>query len=215
VTVDPDGVVSEPEMVSQGVVGDEFVYSCFRICINLGESGSIHTAWVATYGTLSEWHYRSFDDGAWQEEELIPGGGGGVAFNLYEDPLGMVHFSENGYCYWSRLEEGVWEGMTICTTYPIWWEPGGGWVSGDDDGNIFHIWTWGRAGEVTYRQHYGTDWSDEYQLTTGHDDPTGNGPWNNEGRVVADKDGLAVALWMDTKPQLGWYEIFMCRQIME
>ena len=217
VTVDPDGIVSDPEMVSQGIVGDELIYKCWRISVYAGMNGTIHFSWGKDLiGGPDTWAYRALTISGWENEEQIsPGFSGGVEYNLFEDPSGNVYFSENGYFYYFRDENGIWEGMTIYTTYPIWWEPGGGWVSGDDDGNIFHIWTWGRAGEVTYRQHYGTDWSDEHQLTTGHDDPTGNGPKNDEGRVVADKDGLAVAIWMDTKSPMGSWEIFMCRQIME
>jgi len=88
---------------------------------------------------------------------------------------------------------------------------GGGWLTGDDFGNIMFSWSWLQFGEVTYRQHYKLDWSDEYHLTTGHDQ---TGYAAAHSRIAVDHDGLAVVVWHDSKPN-GWWEIFMRRQIME
>jgi len=130
---------------------------------------------------------------------------------LWEDPNGVVYFCDTGSFMYYRDEEG-WHGPIKTEQHTAdMAADGGGEMTGDEYGNVMFVWTRGWADEVKYRQLYGSDWSDEYLLTTGHQY---TGYSNEFGRITTDKDGLAVVVWQDQYPY-GNYEIFVRRQIME
>jgi len=213
-TVDPDGVVSEPVQVSLGYVNGQHLYLCTRPTVHVGVSGTVHFAWLRNpLEGPGGWTYRALTNGEFGPEETT--GTGAVnapGTSLWEDMSGVVHFCEGGRIYYYRAA-GAWsQPIKVNQTTPLFWNEGGGWVGGDDDNDIFFIWSWQQYAEVTYRQHYNFDWSDEYKLTTGHGEPYG--PAAAGGRIAADKYGLAVAVWYDEYPNWSW-GIFMRRQVME
>ncbi len=214
-TIDQSGTVSEPIMVSSGWVDGQYVYSSSRVGIHAGTSGTVHVVWLGGGGdTETGWRYRALTNDEWVEEEIIAEleGGAMVEQTLWEDCFETIHFSDTGTFYYYKDTSG-WNGPFNITQNP---PPGaltvhGGGVTGDDLGNVMFVWGWGVWGEVTYRQHYKFDWSDEYELTTDHNQ---TGYANEDATIVTDKDGLAVVVWYDSKPYGNW-EIFMRRQIME
>jgi hypothetical protein len=151
-------------------------------------------------------------DGKWGEEEVVVDPitiGADIVMTLWEDPGGMIYFCDTGNTVYYKDNLG-WHG-------PIFIEDiyhgsnGRGEMSGDHFGNAMFVYSQEWEAELTYKQEYGLDWSDEYYLTTGHDY---TGYSNDLGRITTDKDSLAVVVWQDQYPY-GNNEIFMRRQIME
>ena len=213
-SIDQDGIVSEPVMISSGWIDEVYYYLSYGIGMSVGESGTVHTVWRAVNSEGSSWRYRSMVKGEWGEEEVISTTNMGTKSEriLWEDCHGIIHFSDTGSFYFYR-DSGVWNGPFDIAQYvhPDATMDYGGGVTGDGFGNVMFTYSWGFYGEITYRQHYGFDWSDEYQLTTEHD---ATGYEAEDATIVTDKDGLAVVVWYDSKPYGNW-EIFMRRQIME
>jgi hypothetical protein len=215
-TIDPSGYISEPEMISSGWNGS-WIYSTGRLGLHYGASGTLHAVWIADDGggPQSGWHYRSRSNGEWGEEEFIvnPGGYGTKSERtLWEDPFGVIHFSDTGSYYYYRDTDG-WHGpFDIAQNVPpdAIMDYGGG-VTGDPIGNVMFVYCWGVHGEVTYRQQYRFNWSDEYSITTGHNQ---TGYETSDATVITDKDGLAVVVWSDSYPN-GNFVLYMRRQIME
>ena len=210
-TVDKDGNASEPEMISSGWVSGQYVYSASSPGIFASPSGKMHVVWQAITST-SRWVYRVLSDGEWGEEETIVDPytiGSHYDMTLWEDPNGIVYFCDTGTWFYYKDFDG-WHGP-LMTKKENYSGNEGGEMTGDEYGNAMFVWSRGWKGEVTYRQEYGFDWSDEYYLTTGHDY---TGYENGFARITTDKDGLAVVVWQDQYPY-GNNEIFVRRQIME
>jgi hypothetical protein len=214
-TIDPSGTISEPEMISSGWDGS-FIYSSTRPGLYYSAtSGTLHAVWMAEYGggPFSGWHYRSYVNGIWGEEEFISSANYGthVEMTLWEDPFGVVHFSDTGSYYYYRDTDG-WHGpINVIPKPPDASFSQGGGISGDDFGNVMVVASWGYWGEVVYRQQYKFNWSDEYPITTGHNQI---GYETHGATIMTNKDGLAVLVWSDSFPNGNWV-LYMRRQIME
>jgi len=217
-TVDKDGNVSEFELVSQ--VSSEWNISSPYFGVYASPSGKVHVAWLAYKPDTGKafWRYRVLSDGTWGEEETIAEK---KSYNeifyllketLWEDPNGGVYFSISGWFYWYRDNVG-WHDKVQVTQGGYWgevWDKRGG-VTGDKYGNVMFGRGFGGENEVSYKQFYGTDWSDVYSVSDGH---YPYGPDYDFVNITTDKDGLAVMVWADQFPY-GYYHIFARRQVME